>query len=340
MLDKTSILLIGLGSIGKRHLRNILSLGYTAISIVSRSGKLPEEFDRLPVYNSLDKALAHQKFDAAVICIPTALHMATLMSLLDAGIKNIYVEKPVSHNYEGITEVINKSKEHGTRIIVGFDLHYDSGLQKVKELIVSNAIGTIVSANAQVGQYLPDWRPHEDYRLGMSARKETGGGVMLDLVHEFDYLYWLLGDVETIASFNNNSGSLEIETEDVAEVLLKFTNGAIGTIHLDYLQPKLVRNCMLTGSNGSIFWNLVDSKVKWIDDQKQEQEFSYAGFERNDRFINIIKDFLEKNDNAFTTSLQQGLQSLRMVLAAKHSSEKNVFVNLNQFNHSTITCLF
>jgi predicted dehydrogenase len=239
----------------------------------------------------------------------------------------------VSHNYDGIHEIVDKSNRTGARIMVGFDLHYDCGLQKVKELIASNAIGNIVSANAQVGQYLPDWRPHEDYRLGMSAKQETGGGVMLDLVHEFDYLYWLLGDVETIASFNHNSGSLQIETEDVAEVLLKFSNGAIGTIHLDYLQPKLVRNCLLTGSNGTILWNLADSKVGWVDHQKQQQEFSYAGFERNDRFIHIIKDFLEKKDNAFTTSLQQGLQSLQMVLAAKYSAANNVFVNLNQFNH-------
>jgi predicted dehydrogenase len=211
-------------------------------------------------------------------------------------------------------------------------LHYDLGLQKVKELLQSNSVGKIISVNAQVGQYLPDWRPHEDYSKGMSAKKETGGGVMLDLVHEFDYLYWLLGNVKTVASFNKNSGALHIETEDVAEVLLQFENGIIGTIHLDYLQKKLIRNCLFTGSEGSIYWDLAASKVSWILKDKSEQEFDYKGFERNQRFINIMKDFLANRSNQFTTNYQQGLQSLKMVLAAKYSSAQNVFVQMDTFH--------
>lgn len=325
------ILLIGLGSIGKRHLRNIISLGYHHVHIVSRSGNLKGEFSSLQVYKTVEEALSLSLFDAAIICTPTAMHLPALKLLLQHSVENIYIEKPISHNYDGIREIIKNYKLSNCNIHVGFDLHYDLGLQKVHELIQSKTIGDIISVNAQVGQYLPDWRPNEDYSQGMSAKISTGGGVMLDLVHEFDYLYWLLGEVDIIASFNKNSGSLKIETEDIAEVLLKFKNGIIGTIHLDYLQPKLVRNCLFTGSNGSIFWNLVESKVSWINHQKNEQVYSYAGFERNDRFVNIMKDFLSQNQNQQTTSFEQGLQSLRVVLAAKYSSTNNVFVKMNEF---------
>jgi len=310
----------------------MLSLGYKNISVVSRSGKLPDELLNLKVYSAVYEAVSKNNFDAALIAVPTAFHIQTLHVLLLAGIKNIYLEKPVSHNYNDIDQSIQLIQKNNARVIVGYDLHYDLGLQKVKELINLNIIGTIVSANAQVGQYLPDWRPHEDYSKGMSAKEETGGGVLLDLVHEFDYLYWLLGDVKTIASFNKNSGTLKIETEDIAEVLLQFNSGVIGTIHLDYLQQKLIRNCLVTGSEGSIYWDLALSKVNWILKDKSAHEFDYSGFERNDRFINIIKDFLQSSSNHHLTSFEDGLISLKMVLAAKYSSAKNVFVSLDAFH--------
>jgi len=325
------IILIGLGSIGRRHLRNLLHLGYRQVSVVTRSGTLPEEFSFLRTYNYLHDALSSSDFDAAFVCTPTSLHVASVKSLLEAKVPNIYIEKPVSHSLQGIDDLIALSKSFSNNIVVGYDLHFDAGLQKVAALIAADAIGKVVSVNAQVGQYLPDWRPHEDYRNGMSAKKETGGGVMLDLVHEFDYLLWLLGSVKSVACFYSHSGALDIETEDVSEVLLRFNNGATGAIHLDYLQQKLVRNCLVTGYDGSITWNLADSKVTWINKNKQQEEYGYKGFERNDRFIAIIKAFLENKNDPGLTTLQQGVESLRLVLAAKHSAENEVFVQLSQF---------
>ncbi|MBW7951254.1 MAG: Gfo/Idh/MocA family oxidoreductase [Chitinophagaceae bacterium] len=324
------ILLIGLGSIGKRHLNNILSLGYTNIAIVSSKKVLPEEFKHLSVFATIQEAVQKQQFSSAIICVPTAQHIYTLEQCLHANIEHIYLEKPVSNNFNDIQTIVTNYPN--ANIFVGFDMHYDVGLQKVKSLIEEKIIGNIVSVNAQVGQYLPDWRPYEDYSKGMSAKKETGGGVMLDLVHEFDYLYWLFGNANTIAAMYKNSGSLKIETEDIAEVLLHFENGILGTIHLDYLQQKLVRNCLITGSEGSIKWDLVQSKVSWILKDKLEYEFSYTGFERNERFINIMKDFLSQKHNALTTNFSNGLASLKMVLAAKYSSENNVFVKLDEFH--------
>ncbi|WP_207493413.1 Gfo/Idh/MocA family protein [Aridibaculum aurantiacum] len=325
------ILLIGLGSIGQRHLTNLLHLGYTDVSVVSRAGVLPDSFSRLTCYASVDDALQARSFDAAIICSPTALHLASLFPLLRAQVPNIYIEKPVSHNLEGLDELVRLATSYTNNIVVGYDLHFDPGMQKVKELLDQNVIGKIVSVNAQVGQYLPDWRPQQDYREGMSAKKETGGGVMLDLVHEFDYLYWLFGPAENICCQYTNSGALEIETEDVCEVLIRFSNGAIGTIHLDYLQQKMIRNCMITGHNGSIFWDLSNCRVSWINKNKQETQFEYVGFNRNDRFIESMQSFLSGAEDPRLTSLAEGLESLRWVVAAKYSAEHNSFVNPNTF---------
>lgn len=328
------ILVIGLGSIGKRHLNNLYSLGYQNISAVSSKTNTLTNFPNLNVFSSIQDAIAYTAFDAAVICTPTAQHIYALTTLLESGIQNIYVEKPVSNNFNDIAKIQSLIAKNNSWVQVGFDMHYDLGLQKVKSLIQQKVIGQIVSVNAQVGQYLPDWRPHEDYSKGMSAKKETGGGVMLDLVHEFDYLYWLFGNAQTVASLNKNSGSLNIETEDIAEVLVNFKSGVIGTIHLDYLQQKLVRNCLITGSAGSIKWDLATNKVNWIIHDKSEHEFNYSGFERNDRFVNIMKDFLAKAINENVTMFNNGLVSLQMVLAAKYSSEQNVFVQMDEFHPS------
>lgn len=331
------ILLIGLGSIGKRHLNNILELGYTDISVVTRSGILPNEYKQLQVFENVHHAFENTFFDAAIICTPTALHLDALIPAIQKGVKNIYLEKPISHSLEKMNEVISLANSNNTRIIVGYDLHFDLGLQKVHDLIKNNTVGKVLTVNAQVGQYLPDWRPHEDYSNGMSAKKETGGGVMLDLIHEFDYLYWLIGKVNKLASFNNNTQTLKIETEDVAEVLLQFENNVIGTIHLDYLQPELIRNCLFTCSSGTIFWDLVNCSVSWITVNKEKNFFSYKGFERNQRFLEIMKLFLENGADVRLTSLQSGYESLKMVEAAKYSSLNNVVVLVKDFNITSIT---
>lgn len=328
------ILLIGPGSIGRRHLRNLLTLGYNKISIVSRSDTLPSEFDFLKVYCSLQDALSSSVFDTAIICTPTALHLASVGLLLKAKIPNIYIEKPVSHSYNGIEDLLVLAASYQNNIAVGYDLHFDPGMQKVRQLLLEDTVGKVVSINAQVGQFLPDWRPHEDYIKGMSAKKETGGGVMLDLVHEFDYLIWLCGPVKAVACQYTNTGALQIETEDVCDVLLRFNNGATGTLHLDYLQKKLIRTCTITGFNGTITWNLAACKVNWIKKNNQEEAFDYKGFERNDRFVEIMKAFLENKNDTRLTRLEQGVESLKVVLAAKHSSENLVFVNMDTFKPS------
>lgn len=326
-----NILLVGLGSIGKRHLSNVLELGYNNVSVVTRSGILPETFNNLHVYKSINEAFENKIFETAIICTPTAFHLDTLIPLLQFGVTNIYLEKPISHSLEKMNEVISLSKSSSAKIIVGYDMHFDLGLLKVKELLESNYVGKVLSVNARVGQYLPHWRPHEDYSKGMSAKKETGGGVMLDLIHEFDYLYWLIGKTKKIVSFNINSNSLQIETEDIAEVLLQFENGVIGTIHLDYLQPQLVRDCLFTCSNGSIFWDLANSTVSWAKVNAETEIFSYKGFERNQRFLEIMKLFLENTNDNRLTNLESGYESLKMVEAAKYSSSNNVVVMLNEF---------
>ncbi|MFE3846694.1 Gfo/Idh/MocA family protein [Flavobacterium sp. LB3P45] len=323
------ILIIGLGSIGVRHLNNLIYLGYTNIIIVSKSGNIPSEFNQFSVYTDCQKAITENLISHGFICTPTSSHLDDLTILLENNIAHIYLEKPISHNLTYLDEISNLTNKC-KRLVVGYDLHFDPGLIKIKELLNENQMGKVFSINATVGQYLPDWRPNQDYLKGMSAKIDKGGGVMLDLVHEFDYVRWLVGKPKNIACIFQNNPSLSIETEDVADVLIHFEGNSSGTIHLDYHQKKLVRNCMITCEKGTVFWDLTKSEVKIIRHDQEMETFSYLDFERNQRYIDSIKAFLDesKYDDRLT-NFEEALVSLKMVVAAKESSISKQFIAIN-----------
>jgi len=324
------ILIIGLGSIGKRHLRNLIHLGEENITIVTTSENIPLEFNTFTTYTNTEKALKENIFSHAFICTPTSNHISDLNLVLKYNVPNIYLEKPVSHNLNNIEEV-KGLLQNTKRIVVGYDLHFDPGLMKIKELICEGKLGKIFSINAVVGQYLPNWRPDQDYKKSMSAKIDKGGGVMLDLVHEFDYLRWLIGSPTMIACLFQNNPNLEIETEDVADVLIQFENSSTATIHLDYHQRELVRNCMITCENGTLFWDLTKSEVKIVGYEKEIEIFSYDGFERNQRYVDGIQAFMENiNFDYRLTTFDEALVSLKMVIAAKASSINKQFILINK----------
>jgi predicted dehydrogenase len=318
---------IGLGSIGIRHVSNLLSLGYKNITLVTQRNAFPSHWHIFPVYSKFEDIPNINDVTHALICSPTARHLNDLIPVIQAGIPSVFLEKPVSHTWEGIEDVMNILQPH-QKIFLGFDLRFDPGLNKVNEILKAGGIGRVLSATAFVGQYLPDWRPHEDHRLGSSALKTKGGGVLLDLVHEFDYLFWLFGPASTLGAFYQTNPELEIETEDIADVLIKFDSGQTATLHMDYHQRNLTRYCHFTGSKGSLLWDLATKKVLWTDEKGNIQTFDFIDFERNDRFLRIIQAFMQNQKDEGLTNFSEGLETLKMVLAAKKSSESHTFVRL------------
>lgn len=319
-MQSKKIVVIGLGSIGTRHFTNLKTLGFQDIVLVSSKLLKPIEWEGHEVFSKLEHALQSHHFTHAFVCSPTASHVAQLKELVQARVSKIYLEKPISHNLDDL-EQFNAALTQGVQILVGYDLHFDPGLTKVRELLNNKAIGKVYSANAFVGQYLPDWRPYEDHRKGMSGSVEHGGGVMLDLIHEFDYLIWLLGSVQSVSAIYQKNPELEIETEDVADVLIKFKSGATGTIHMDYHQRVLIRNCVFTGDLGTIKWDLAARTVTLTQEDKQEVQFDFSNFERNDRYLEIAKAFMEEESDDRICTFERGLESLQLVMASKISSQ-------------------
>lgn len=327
-MDK-KILIVGLGSIGKRHLTNLRELGFNDISVVSRRKEHGKLIDATNCFSTIEDAFENKEFNISIIATPTACHLDDMKKVINFGIKNIYLEKPISNNLENVFNMQKIIQEHSINVNIGYDLRFDTGLLKVKELLSTRQIGSIVSFMSEVGQYLPDWRKGSDYRQDMSAKKELGGGVMLDLIHEFDYLQWLFGPISEIIGKNGKKSNLEIETEDISINLMETASGVIGTLHLDYLQKELSRSCKIIGDKGTIIWDYKNAFVSWnsIEDSSWVK-YDYSHIQRNDRFLEVMRVFIEGcdivdesyKDNRLV-SFEEGIISLKLVEFAKKSNQ-------------------
>jgi predicted dehydrogenase len=272
-------------------------------------------------YNDLDSALA-QKPDAVLVTNPTSLHIPVALAAAEVGC-HLFIEKPLSHTLDGVDELIAAVSRRHLVSLVGFNMRFHPGLQLIKRFLDENRIGRVVSVRAQVGQYLPDWHPWEDYRKTYSASRELGGGVILDLIHELDYLYWFFGPVRQVFCMAGHHSSLDIQTEDIAEILLVFESDIVASVHLDYVQRSASRTCHIIGEEGTIRWDYFANQVEVFDAALSRWlAFAQVGFERNQMFIDEIKHFLACLEGRQTSviDVREGKRVLEIALAAKASA--------------------
>ena len=338
-------LIAGLGSIGRRHFRNLIALGEKDIIFLrSHHATLPDdELAGYPVETDLSEALKKHKPEAVVVSNPTALHMDVAIPAAEAGC-HILLEKPVSNSLDRLDALQKAAQKSGSKILVGFQFRYHPTLKKARELIQQGALGKILTVHVHWGEYLPNWHPWEDYRQSYAARADLGGGVIVTLTHPLDYLRFMLGDVESLWSFNGHVSPLELDVEDVAEIGLKFSSGAVGSVHLNYVQRPPVHRLEIVGTHGTLRWDNADGVLHLF---KMPAEFGTSsdnppaaiveqyklpdGFERNQLFVAQTRHFIEvvRGESEPVCSLNDGIQALRLALAAKESSKDEVLVHLN-----------
>lgn len=317
------ILIAGYGSIGRRHFQNLLQLGERDILFYrTRRSTLPEaELEGFQVETSLSAALA-TKPQAVVIANPTALHLAVAVPAAEAGC-HLLLEKPVSHSLQGVAELERALERGGGRVLVGYQFRFHPGLQQLATQVAQGAIGRSLSVRAHWGEYLPGWHPWEDYRRGYSARADLGGGVILTLSHVLDYLRWFFGEVQAVWALAGQLSDLGIDVEDTAEIGLKFKSGVIGSVHLDYNQQPPAHYLEIIGTHGTLSWN------------SQEPFAGSKGkapvFERNSMFLSEMQHFLDvvKNGAEPFCSLLDGIQDLRLALAALQSAQTGKLISLD-----------
>ncbi len=300
----------------------------------TRKATLPDdELAGYPVETDIRDALEKHKIDGVVVANPTSLHLNVAVPAAEAGC-HILLEKPVSHSLEGLDTLQKAAENSGSKILVGFQFRYHPTLNKARELIQSGVLGKVLTVHAHWGEYLPNWHPWEDYSQSYAARADLGGGVLGTLTHPLDYLRYILGEIEALWSFNGHVSPLEMDVEDTAEIGLKFANGAIGSIHVNYVQRPPVHRLEIVGTNGTLRWDNADGILRFYqmpapfgsysDDPPAPVVETFSppeGFERNDLFIAQTLHFINivRGQEEPVCSLEDGIRIQELVQAARES---------------------
>ena len=215
-----TVLIVGLVSIGKRQMRlikkliphiRLLALRHDKNTWVKMSLPLMQHF-------SLDAAIK-EKPDLAIISNPAPFHVSIATQLANSGI-HLLIEKPISHTLEGVANLISVCRDKNLKLMTGFNLRFLPCLRFFKSSIEKNIVGKVLSVRSEIGQNLEKWRPGLNYSSSVSARKELGGGALLELSHEIDYLLWIFGDIKWVMSVLSKQSDLEIDVEDSANILM------------------------------------------------------------------------------------------------------------------------
>ncbi len=344
------ILIVGLGGIGQRHLRNLKALLGSDAEIIGCDLRrdMPVLTDQLKVeegatleskygfhiHPDLEEALAEQP-EVTFICNPSSRHIPTAMRAAQAGC-HLFIEKPLSHNLEGVDELIALMEQRGLKAAVGYQMRFHPCLQRLHALVQERKIGRMLSVRAEVGEYMPGWHTYDDYRQIYASRKDLGGGVILSQIHEMDYLYWLFGMPRSLYTLGGHLSSLEIDVEDTADTLMQceFEGRTLPVaLHQDYLQKPLSRFCEVFGEAGRILVNIRDLNVSMWDGQGNLLESTtFEDFQRNQLFLSELKCFLDwiEGTGQAAVDLRTGAQSLRMALAAKESLASGKVIELQK----------
>ena len=320
---KEELLIAGSGSIGRRHLENLRQLGHDAV--LYRSGRrdpnapapLAREEYELP------RALAAGP-RAVLVCNPSALHLSVATAAARAG-RHLLVEKPLADSLAGVAELQREVERRGLVALVGFQYRFHPGLRRVKAWLDDGALGEVVSAQVHWGEDLAAWHPGEDWRRSYAARADLGGGALRTLCHPFDYLRWLLGEVELVSALVSHR-ALGLDVEDLAHVSLRFRSGVLASVVLDYLQRPRAHDLELVGTRGRIRWSDADGSA-FLHDSRRDRVTPFLpppGFSRNEMFLDELRHFLACLDGAETPAcpLEDGVQALRVSLAALRSAHE------------------
>ncbi|WP_349971484.1 Gfo/Idh/MocA family oxidoreductase [Pseudomonas caspiana] len=327
------VLVVGTGSIAKRHIVNLKQhLNIPRVSCVSASGRtiLRDEVGADYAYSSIREAMSTRP-NFVIVASPSPFHIEHALVALDLGIPTL-VEKPLAPGLADVERHRNLLWANESLIQVAYNLRSMPAAQKMRRLLHSSMIGRLLNVQVDVGQYLPDWRPGTDYRTGVSAQSSLGGGVFLELSHEIDYLLWFFGAFETVYCLSSNSGQLEIDVEDRVDAIFSRKDGLIVYLHMDFLQRSLSRFCRVIGETGTLHWDLVKNRI--ILERvggAVEVLFSEPVADRNQMYIDELKVFFDRRcAQQINASLWESAQVLVTIDAMKRSVERASSVSIER----------
>lgn len=327
MIDRA--LVAGLGSIGQRHLRLLRHRLPEAKLMVLRHGSCKTPIDGADACTtSLEEALAFAP-QVAVIATPAPFHCETAIALAGIG-THLLVEKPMATTLSEARALATAAEAAGIVLQVGYNLRHLDSLAAFRDALVGGQIGRVASVRVEVGQYLPNWRPGRNWRQTVSARADFGGGVLLELSHELDYLRWLFGDVCGVRGWIGQQGGFNIDVEDTVHMILEFcaptpfgATGAapVASVSMDFIRHDAVRRCVAIGEDGTLTWDGIASEVRLIRRDAAEMLLLDIRPDRDASYQAQMDAFLESVESGAVVAVTayDGLAVMELVEAARRS---------------------
>ena len=315
-------LIVGMGSIGRRHARQLLAHGH---EVLGADPYVKDPFG-FPVYPSVAAAWEAQP-DMVWICSPTSLHAEQVMGVLDRGLP-VFVEKPVSSTLESALQILETWGKLSKKVLiwVGCNMRFHPGVLRLKKALEEGLVGRPLVYRIHFSHYLPNMRPGMDYRQTYAAKASMGGGIILDDIHDIDLALWFAGSVRKTVALAAHSGVLDMDAEDVAHISLLHDSGAFSEIHMDFLRQDKSRGIEVIGEKGTLEWrstgkNPERALLQWAPASERELKEIW----RSD-LINI-DDMFEKQfaevmaalsfPAMYGTRLEESIEALRIVQEAR-----------------------
>ena len=319
------ILVCGLGSIGRRHLRHFRAAGVRRIDAF-RTGRstLPDDSQPAPdqVFHSLPDALAERPA-AVVVTNPTALHVPTALAAVAAGC-DVLVEKPLSHELEGCDRLIAEVRRLDRVAAVANNLRFHPTLVLMREWTTgAGPFGAPVAARAHFGAYLPSWHPWEDYRTSYAARASLGGGAALTSIHETDYCTWLFGGVRRAMGMQAAAHPLGTDVDEASAILLAHDSGVLSTITLSLAQRPPSRTLEIAFERGRVECDLGTGTWRaWDAEGRASNGGPPAGFDVDQTYRLQAEAFLRavRREEPVTVSLEEGRAAVQASLTVKETA--------------------
>jgi predicted dehydrogenase len=325
------LLVVGLGSIGRRHIRNLAALragdiyGCDPDETARTIARAESGAETLP---ELARALERRP-DAVLVCTPTHLHLDTARAALAAG-AHLFIEKPIAAALDGVSGLAAEARARRRVVLAACNMRFHPGVAGLHRALEAGTPRRPLYFRARFSHYLPNWRPDVDYRRTYSARRSEGGGILLEGVHELDYLGWLGGDVAVTSAVAGRMGDLDIESEDYAVIALQFKSGAAGQVHLDYLSPYKLRGCEVVGVDAVLRWTSEGKTpervrvTRAVGASAEEILFESPAYDGNEMYLAEMRHFLACVEGRETPRLdaEGAARVLELALAAREASER------------------
>lgn len=327
---------VGAGSIGKRHIRNLISLGIAVDDVLAvdpREDRLSEvnQYGVRQTYSNLSDALGSgAKIDAAIICSPTSLHITQGIELAKRGI-HICVEKPLAHNLDGLNEFKDIVNSNDVCVLMAYIFRFSPLTNKIREILASGAIGKPLFVRGEFSEFLPDWHPYEDYRSFYMAEKSLGGGSILDQSHIFDLVHFLFGGFKRVFALNGNLSNLEVKSDDFSQLEVVMENGLLASLHTDMFGRDHKKELEIKGEYGNIYWSSTENLVIHYDaTSRSKTVYNKFPVDFNLNYITELKHFIACCEGAESplATLDDGVETMKLILAAEKSVQTGMMENV------------